>query len=98
MTVTHIIGDGRSISFFTGNHGPDILGCIETHPSLKDTIYCKTGEPCSGGIYFNVPGNESITRPKWNVESLDPLTLSPSVLCTLCGNHGFIRNGKWVGA
>lgn len=29
--------------------------------------------------------------------SIDPLTLSPSVLCQ-CGAHGFIRDGKWVAA
>lgn len=35
----------------------------------------------------------------WLVESLDPLTLAPSLLCTMpnCGNHGFIRNGLWEG-
>ena len=26
--------------------------------------------------------------------SLEPLTLSPSVLCQ-CGAHGYIRNGQW---
>lgn len=32
----------------------------------------------------------------WRVESLEPLTLSPSLLCTSCGLHGFVRNGAWV--
>ena len=32
----------------------------------------------------------------WTVESLDPLQLSPSLLCRSCGNHGFIRGGKWI--
>jgi hypothetical protein len=31
----------------------------------------------------------------WVVVCLDPLTLSPSVLCRSCGHHGFIRNGRW---
>ena len=30
----------------------------------------------------------------WQVQSMDPLTLSPSILCS-CGDHGFIENGKW---
>jgi hypothetical protein len=34
----------------------------------------------------------------WNVVSLDPLTLSPSVLCRTCQLHGFIRDGRWVPA
>jgi hypothetical protein len=34
----------------------------------------------------------------WTLVSREPLTLSPSLLCRLCGHHGFIRDGKWVPA
>ena len=34
----------------------------------------------------------------WQLVSLRPLTLSPSLLCRICGDHGFIRDGKWVPA
>lgn len=37
-------------------------------------------------------------RPRWQVESWEPLTLSPSLLCRTCGLHGFIRAGRWVPA
>lgn len=33
----------------------------------------------------------------WQVDSWEPLTLSPSILCH-CGVHGFIRGGRWVSA
>lgn len=33
----------------------------------------------------------------WDVVQEEPLTLSPSLLCS-CGHHGFIREGKWVTA
>lgn len=40
-------------------------------------------------------------HPVWTVQSLDPLTISPSVHCTVerggCGAHGFIENGRWRG-
>jgi hypothetical protein len=48
--------------------------------------------------------------PTWTVESWEPLTCSPSLLCEspvlgpdgrvigTCGDHGFIRNGAWVRA
>jgi hypothetical protein len=55
-------------------------------------------------ITFDGPVQHQLdpNRPKWTVESLDPLTLSPSILCTTskggCGLHGFIRDGKWVPA
>lgn len=40
----------------------------------------------------------------WTVECWEPLTCSPSLLCKApagsgtCGDHGYIRNGKWVRA
>lgn len=34
----------------------------------------------------------------WELVSLEPLTLSPSLLCRVCGHHGFIRDGRWVPA
>lgn len=36
--------------------------------------------------------------PTWTIEALEPLTLSPSLLCRSCGSHGFIQSGKWVKA
>jgi hypothetical protein len=35
---------------------------------------------------------------RWRTDKSDPLTLSPSVACTNCGHHGFVREGKWVPA
>jgi hypothetical protein len=37
-------------------------------------------------------------QPSWTVESWEPLTLSPSILRTECGCHGYIRSGVWVAA
>ncbi len=57
------------------------------------------GEWCSGFVAFDVPSDYLTGRePKWQVESFDPLTLSPSLLCRACGHHGFIREGRWVPA
>lgn len=30
------------------------------------------------------------------IERADPLTISPSILCSDCGTHGFVRDGRWV--
>lgn len=54
---------------------------------------------CHGAIHFDIP-EMFLMRDKgpwWKVESLEPLTLSPSLRCR-CGDHGFIRNGVWVPA
>lgn len=54
-----------------------------------------------GGVSFDTPRGRAFAdrhpRPMWHVESLAPLTISPSVLCS-CGDHGFIRDGRWLRA
>ena len=71
---------------------PDIerYCAIITHLNHKDEL-------CEGCITFDSPTAERVEpdRPKWTIDSWDPLTVSPSILCQ-CGDHGFIRNGKWV--
>lgn len=54
------------------------------------------GSYCAGGISW-VPGWR-LQNP-WTLDGAadEHLTVSPSVLCS-CGDHGFIRDGKWVKA
>lgn len=53
---------------------------------------------CCGSVMFDEPATARLfpDHPKWKVESWEPLTLSPSILCRLCGDHGFIKQGKWI--
>jgi hypothetical protein len=52
----------------------------------------KDGQPCPyGWIHFDQPDG-------WTLEAEDPPTVSPSVLCTACGDHGFVRAGRWINA
>ncbi len=68
------------------------IGGIITHKKTDGSI-------CEGRIWFDC----EVTRrcfskhPLWQVQSFEPLTCSPSFLCH-CGDHGFIREGKWVPA
>ena len=56
------------------------------------------GVGCVGSVTFDLPEVRALTKHAvWQVESWEPLTISPSVLCS-CGDHGFIREGKWVKA
>lgn len=32
----------------------------------------------------------------WQVHTESPLTLSPSLRCTTCGLHGWVRGGRWI--
>lgn len=66
------------------------------------------GEICEGGVTLDTEVNRALAalrqggRPTWQVESWEPLTLSPSIFMNPdkggCGLHGFIRDGKWVPA
>lgn len=82
------IGHGVWISYVNTKAGND-MGIIETHPANTDT------GRCSGAVFFEGSGHNG---PLWTVESRDPLTLSPSLLCRVCGHHGFIKSGRWVPA
>lgn len=31
----------------------------------------------------------------WKVEQKSPLTVTPSIVCTDCGLHGRVTNGRW---
>lgn len=76
----------------TVNGHDDEVGIIEWHDCLDKLVGC--------GVYFdNDAGRTTFPdRPRWTVESRDPLTLSPSILCKRCGHHGYIREDKWVQA
>lgn len=38
------------------------------------------------------------TGERHQLITVDPLHIEASVKCVGCGDHGFIRNGKWVAA
>jgi hypothetical protein len=37
-------------------------------------------------------------RALWQVSCWESLSLSPSILCMCCGDHGFIQGGLWAPA
>jgi hypothetical protein len=88
------IGHGHAISWYT--RGPDEtrVGVLIWHRALD------TGDDATehaGGVYFDVPESVGLTGARWQLVSLDPLHIEPSVLCS-CGDHGFIRDGHWIPA
>lgn len=98
MSVSADLGCGHRLSWFVAYSGGDEhIGVIVWHPLHPDDTVCAGLGECGGAVFFDIPANAAETRPKWQVESQDPLTLSPSLLCH-CGDHGFIRDGQWVPA
>lgn len=102
------LGDGHSFTWIVGDpasHPTDdqrflrwrgqeetLVGIIEWHTKPD-------GSDCGGAVMF-VRGTSEPDRPIWQVHSLEPLHIEPSVLCNPekggCGSHGFIRGGRWV--
>lgn len=87
------IGGGHEISYYTS-------GDDDVHIGLIDVHHTPEGAKCeSSSINFDVPANAHVPADaRWQVISEDPLTLSPSLLCMRCGDHGWIRDGAWVAA
>lgn len=99
MTVEIVLGPGRS-AFPTdfpenenlGELSGQLAGFRVTHP--RGGV---EGEPeCAGGSGSWIPTNADAEA--WTLVSREPLHLEPSLLCRACGDHGWIRGGKWVPA
>ena len=90
-----VLGEGRTASRVVfpppaGDLVGETAGFLVTHPGAD-------GEPClSPSGHFIPTHSESPVR--WTIDSMQPLTLSPSLACRVCGDHGFIREGRWVPA
>lgn len=65
----------------------ELLGFAITHP-------CKSPVHTNEGAW--IPTHKDVGEHGWKAVSLDPLTIAPSILCRICGDHGFVRDGGWV--
>lgn len=93
----HVLDADHFYNFIVGNwssRADGVVGIILWHR-------CADGvRACGGYVGFErAPEDE---RPAWKVESWNPLTLSPSILCNGkygdCGGaHGYIRADRWEG-
>ncbi len=88
------LGDGHTL-VFASYEGQARVGATVLHAAAD-------GSKCTGWIAFAgrswAQGFGPDAIATWTVESPEPLTLSPSILCRTCGDHGFVRGGKWVRA
>jgi hypothetical protein len=64
-----------------------LVGWLHTHPDRRNP----TAELCQSFCAVR-PLNGT---PVHQVVRVDPLTLSPSLLCRMCGAHGHVRDNQW---
>lgn len=85
------IGQGHRITFV--EWGGEVCAINDWH--LKpDGNWCRGFVDFKGSRWAAQFG----ANTGWDVLQREPLTLSPSLLCRVCGDHGFIRDGRWVKA
>lgn len=70
----------------------------QLHIAYRHQCPANSDDPSSRLAFAAVPVSESGAGRDWKLDSLEPLTISPSLLCMSCQHHGFIREGKWVPA
>lgn len=88
------LGDGHRM-IFTSYKGEKRVGANVAHPPVEGK--------CGGESFVVFEGRAWAQTfeggiATWKVEADEPITLSPSLLCRACGDHGFVRNGQWVRA
>lgn len=84
------LGDGHTLTF--AQYEGEVSGCSIAH-KRPDGSDCDGWIAFAGRAWARSFGAGQIAT--WTVESENPLTLSPSVLCRVCGDHGFVRAGRW---
>lgn len=91
MTNSIDLGSGQSLWPAFDGTGPDarLLGYARNHPDARKSFVM-----CDSFIWL-VPGEGRAVK---TVVQAEPLTLEPSSLCTACGSHGYVREGKWIPA
>lgn len=89
------LGDGHSLVFASYQDEPRV-GANIVHRTPEGSV-CWGWITFSGRAWDRSFGG-AVIIPTWTVERDEPLTLSPSILCRTCGDHGFVRDGKWVRA
>jgi len=96
------LGHGHTLRFTGWSPDRELNPQYEGIPDIERVgAIIDTGNGCQSMVWFDLPGYDEVFgpgRPVWQVLSWEPLTLSPSLLCQLCGDHGFVRDGRWVPA
>ncbi len=91
------LGSGFSFRYYSWAPDRDLNPQYHDVPDVEHAGIILTCPHGDGGVPFKVPGHR-VFADGWDVLTSEPLTLAPSILRTECGCHGFVRNGRWVGA
>ncbi len=88
--------DGQLRAAYAPGHRAGVLWFQDRPASMLEEHQRADGTWCGGFIDLE-EGIHGRTGA-WTVQVASPLTLSPSLNCTRCPSHGWIRHGTWVEA
>lgn len=97
------LGDGHWIDWCIAGGGDDTrVGVVVWHvlppgaPDHLGTGMCGGGAAWADTTWQREHPEHVVSRARWTLIGAadERLTLSPSLLCS-CGDHGFIRSGRW---
>ena len=86
------IGHDHAIVIISYNGDP--CAGINVYHKKPDGSECVGFVSIRGGTWSK-QFESSHSHQAWDLVSREPLTLSPSILCRTCGDHGFVENGRW---
>ena len=94
---THDLGSGHQARFYRTSLSEWPVGVVDMHQA-PDSSLCGCSLPFADSPEAWRTQADGSVIPGWQVISHVPLTLIPSVVCTRCGAHGFIIDGRWRSA
>lgn len=93
MSAWRDLGHGHRMRFAIDRER-GIRSFIDEHPRPDGAGQCSG----SGRMLYAGQVRPADGAPYWTVVSDEPLTLTPSLLCPACGDHGWVKDGRWVPA
>lgn len=83
------LGADHSLIAITWTDDERPSGWMVYHSDRRDPM-----KECGCGVWVA----RRVMSDLWTLVSWEPLTIAPSILCGQCGDHGYIRNGRWESA
>lgn len=84
------LNDENAVTFTTSEDEPGPTGAMWWHRDQRTP-----DEWHMGGFQWKTEHPPYGDTVYWDLLSLDPLSVTPSLHCLTCGAHGFITDGKW---
>jgi hypothetical protein len=89
------LGDNHALEF--SPYKGDIYASAHVDHLTPEGMPCEHFIAITGHAWAD-EFKQGFTIQSWELLSINPLTLFPSLLCRACGDHGSITNGKWIRA